>query len=77
MEKIWYKRKSEKEFIKYQAELEWYMDSLYELLTTQEPKLWRQIMDTFSSILYWDAREWFTWDDTWDSTREDRTIPET
>lgn len=52
MERIGYKTKAEKENIKYQAEVERYIDSLYEILSLQDPTVWREIMKIFNSVLY-------------------------
>ena len=48
---IGFKRKSERELEQYQAELEWFIDSLYELLSIQEPKVWYSIINTIADIL--------------------------
>lgn len=48
---IGFKRQSERDLIQYQAELEWFIDSLYELLSLQEPKVWYSIIKAIADIL--------------------------
>jgi len=59
---IGYLRQAEKERLKYKWELEWFCDSLYELLSMQEPSVGRIAMDAINDYLYSNTKDDATWD---------------